>query len=250
VVHDGGLLLMLATILRKHRAWRQTALRVFIVCQQGDDPAELKQVITTFLYNMRIAAALHVVQIDAPLSGILPTRGAEWTSRDGSLVPRVNKAMVATPLGGNLALAETTSYRDVGSEPSLHANTFFKDQGSQGGTPPGRGTSPTSARGASGSKFDLIPPVQLPASVRDHAPAATGPTDEELNERRQATRGLNTLLVENSAESALVMTNLPLPKEEGTAQAYMEHLELLMAGIPRALLVAGQRDAEVITMYS
>ena len=33
-------------------------------------------------------------------------------------------------------------------------------------------------------------------------------------------------------------------------QDYMAHLEALMAGIPRALLVAGQKDADVITMYS
>jgi hypothetical protein len=68
--------------------------------------------------------------------------------------------------------------------------------------------------------------------------------------RRQATRGLNAAMIENSAESALVMTNLPLPSRHVGAEGYMEHLELLMEGIPRALLVAGQRDAEVITMYS
>ena len=73
---------------------------------------------------------------------------------------------------------------------------------------------------------------------------------DEAEVRRQATRTLNAMLVEHSAESALVMTNLPLPKEADAPADYMEHLELLMSGIPRALLVAGQRDAEVITMYS
>ena len=47
------------------------------------------------------------------------------------------------------------------------------------------------------------------------------------------------------------MTNLPVPRdEEQTTQAYMEHLAVLMNNIPRALLVAGQKDADVITMYS
>lgn len=46
-------------------------------------------------------------------------------------------------------------------------------------------------------------------------------------------------------------TNLPLPRAADEPTAYMEHLELLITPeIPRALLVAGQRDAEVITMYS
>ena len=39
----------------------------------------------------------------------------------------------------------------------------------------------------------------------------------------------------------------PSPK---STQAYMEHLAVLMNNIPRALLVAGQKDADVITMYS
>jgi hypothetical protein len=30
----------------------------------------------------------------------------------------------------------------------------------------------------------------------------------------------------------------------------MVHLDALMEGIPQALLVAGQKDADVITMYS
>ena len=46
------------------------------------------------------------------------------------------------------------------------------------------------------------------------------------------------------------MTNLPLPKDSDATEAYMEHLELLADGIQRCLFVAGQRDAEVMTMYS
>ena len=44
----------------------------------------------------------------------------------------------------------------------------------------------------------------------------------------------------------------PLPKGEGdeAADVYMNYLELLASGIPRAIFVVGQRDAEVITMYS
>ena len=70
--------------------------------------------------------------------------------------------------------------------------------------------------------------------------------------KEAATKALNLAMREHSAESALVMTNLPLPKGEGdeAADVYMNHLELLASGIPRAIFVAGQRDAEVITMYS
>ena len=68
--------------------------------------------------------------------------------------------------------------------------------------------------------------------------------------QRVATRAFNHVLRQHSSASVLVMTNLPLPKETDETSAYMQHLEELTTGIPRVLLVAGQRDGEVITMYS
>ena len=44
--------------------------------------------------------------------------------------------------------------------------------------------------------------------------------------------------------------HLFITQDSDVTTSYMEHLELLTEGIPRVLLVAGQRDAEVITMYS
>ena len=40
------------------------------------------------------------------------------------------------------------------------------------------------------------------------------------------------------------------PQVGASVEDYMEHLDAMMDGIPRALLVAGQKDADVITMYS
>ena len=113
VVHDGGLLLLLSIILRRHRTWRHTALRVFVVCQQGDDPGELRTVINRFLYNMRISAQLECIQLEAQLSGILPTRGAEWqTTEAGGFVPVVNKSIIrqSKPLG-KLGKADSQALR-------------------------------------------------------------------------------------------------------------------------------------------
>jgi len=68
--------------------------------------------------------------------------------------------------------------------------------------------------------------------------------------KQEATFAFNQALCEHSSTAALIMTNLPLPKiTDGTAD-YMEHLEMLTMGCKRVLLIAGQRDAEVITMYS
>ena len=72
----------------------------------------------------------------------------------------------------------------------------------------------------------------------------------DLPDKIRTTLAFNHVMQKYSHESALVMTNLPVPKDEDTTDEYMEHLAVLMNNIPRALLVAGQKDADVITMYS
>ena len=49
MVHDGGLQLLLTTILRKGRVWSACALRVFCVLQFGEDPQELQTKVVGFL---------------------------------------------------------------------------------------------------------------------------------------------------------------------------------------------------------
>lgn len=58
LVHDGGLLLLLSVILRRHKKWRQCSLRVFVVCNANDSCEDLSKAVTKFLYNMRIEARL------------------------------------------------------------------------------------------------------------------------------------------------------------------------------------------------
>ena len=66
----------------------------------------------------------------------------------------------------------------------------------------------------------------------------------------RTTYAFNQMVRKYSSDAALVLCNLPLPSENRTAETYMEHLDAMMANLPRALLVAGQKDADVITMYS
>ena len=61
VMHDGGLQLLLTTILRKARVWSHAALRVFCVVQADDEAAELHAKVTDFLYKIRIEASVKCV---------------------------------------------------------------------------------------------------------------------------------------------------------------------------------------------
>jgi len=216
VVHDGGLLLLLSIILRKHKKWHHCGLRVFVVCNSQDEPEKLKATVNAFLYNMRITARLKVVQLTdgEGLSAILPTRGADWGA--GGAGAKVNRNIVAQPLG----FLEKPTVHDTVEELATPADLA-----------------------ASGDACSSEQPATAASSM---AP----PVEEGLNPKMRTTYAFNQMVRKYSAEAALVLCNLPLPSEDKTAETYMEHLEVMMADIPRALLVAGQKDADVITMYS
>ena len=214
VVHDGGLLLLLSIILRKHRSWHRAPLRVFCVCHAEDDPQDLFGSISTFLYNMRIAAKLKVVQIldGQGLNDLLPTRGAAW---DGAK-PKYNKAIISRPLG-------TLQFGTTGD--------VFEASKDGGKAPP--------------DGADVNEEVVQEVMTADDLEATAG-----MPSKLRTTLAFNHVIQKYSHDSALVMTNLPVPKDEDPVDSYMEHLAVLMNNIPRALLVAGQKDADVITMYS
>ena len=67
-----------------------------------------------------------------------------------------------------------------------------------------------------------------------------------------STRVLNRLFVKYSPASAIVMTNLPMPElhKNHVPELYMEQVDALTSNIALCLLVIGQRNADVVTMYS
>ena len=76
VMHDGGLQLLLSTVLRKSRVWQSTALRVFCVVHgDEEDPTALQKKMAEFLYKMRIDAEVKVVVLAEA-----PTRPASATT--------------------------------------------------------------------------------------------------------------------------------------------------------------------------
>mgnify|MGYP002855798411 CR=1 FL=1 len=79
---------------------------------------------------------------------------------------------------------------------------------------------------------------------------ASGAPPEEV--AMVATKMLNRVITKYSEGSSLVMPNLPMPTIESgqTPAAYMRIIDALTEDIPLCILVAGQKDANVVTMYS
>uniref|UniRef100_A0A8C2DWW6 Solute carrier family 12 member 5a n=1 Tax=Cyprinus carpio TaxID=7962 RepID=A0A8C2DWW6_CYPCA len=63
IVHDGGMLMLLPFLLRQHKVWRKCKMRIFTVAQMDDNSIQMKKDLTTFLYHLRIDAAVEVVEM-------------------------------------------------------------------------------------------------------------------------------------------------------------------------------------------
>ena len=111
----------------------------------------------------------------------------------------------------------------------------------------GRSRTDTGARsrGSSGEREGVLRP-----ETSGRLSQASGAPPEEV--AMVATKMLNRVITKYSEGSSLVMTNLPMPTIESgqTPAAYMRIIDALTEDIPLCILVAGQKDANVVTMYS
>eukprot|EP00898_Chlorokybus_atmophyticus_P002006 jgi/Chlat1/2806/Chrsp187S02918 len=78
IVHDGGLLMLVAHILQRHKIWKNCRLRVFTVAERVSDPAAMKENLTNLLKQAHIVAEVEVVAID---DGELAPYTFDWTIR-------------------------------------------------------------------------------------------------------------------------------------------------------------------------
>ena len=255
VMHDGGLQLLLSTVLRKSRVWQSTALRVFCVVHgDEEDPTALQKKMAEFLYKMRIDAEVKVVVLaegaDAPgvrdhIVGGGRNR-ADWLEKAtrGSTTAGNN----LSTLRGGTAVAEdrVDEPRNAGNTPPVVARSNSKD-GSLIHDESGRSRTDTGARSrtSSGEREGVLRP-----ETSGRLSQASGAPPEEV--AMVATKMLNRVITKYSEGSSLVMTNLPMPTIESgqTPAAYMRIIDALTEDIPLCILVAGQKDANVVTMYS
>ena len=79
VVHDGGLLLMIAHLLLRHKTWEKCRLRVHTVLQNAQDPAAVRRSLQAVLKDFRIDAEVSVVEAGDDADMYAYTH--DWTMR-------------------------------------------------------------------------------------------------------------------------------------------------------------------------
>lgn len=94
-------------------------------------------------------------------------------------------------------------------------------------------------------------PPSATAAASGPAAAASGEASTQLEASTLlATTILNRLICKYSKESSLVMTNLPMPGEAQSPANYMKQVDTLVDSLPLCMLIMGQKNSDVVTMYS
>ncbi|XP_017265156.1 solute carrier family 12 member 5b isoform X1 [Kryptolebias marmoratus] len=285
IVHDGGMLMLLPFLLRQHKVWRKCKMRIFTVAQMDDNSIQMKKDLITFLYHLRIGAAVEVVEMhDSDISAytyektlIMEQRSqilkqmhltknemereiqSITDSSRGSIRrknPSTLQARHSADEGGSLA-EKTDDKSEAVSNPKQVQLIHNRNTSTPAGL-----TSPAAAAAAAGgaatrtdgrhTERGTTLSAVTPEGGRDlHSMKPEWENLSQIDVRRMHTAmRLNEVITKKSKEAKLVLLNMPgPPKNRVGDENYMEFLEVLTEGLNRVLLVRGG-GREVITIYS
>uniref|UniRef100_A0A671SGC9 Solute carrier family 12 member 5a n=1 Tax=Sinocyclocheilus anshuiensis TaxID=1608454 RepID=A0A671SGC9_9TELE len=285
IVHDGGMLMLLPFLLRQHKVWRKCKMRIFTVAQMDDNSIQMKKDLTTFLYHLRIDAAVEVVEMhDSDISAytyektlmmeqrsqILKQINLTKTEREREIqsitdssrgsIRRKNPAAVTT----QLSVTEEPAASSKEEKPEEEVQPLIHDKSTNPPTP-ATPQSPSADAETPGTAVQMTwteakcdgeqaKPIgaTTPEAIKDLF--NMNPEWENLNQsnvrRMHTALRINEVIVKKSQEAKLVLLNMPgPPKNRSGDENYMEFMEVLTEGLNRVLLVRGG-GREVITIYS
>uniref|UniRef100_A0A672N984 Solute carrier family 12 member 5-like n=1 Tax=Sinocyclocheilus grahami TaxID=75366 RepID=A0A672N984_SINGR len=220
IVHDGGMLMLLPFLLRQHKVWRKCKMRIFTVAQMDDNSIQMKKDLTTFLYHLRIDAAVEVVEMhDSDISAYTYEKTLMMEQRS-QILKQIN-------------LTKTEREREVQHSPSAET--------------PGTAVQMTWTEAKCDGEQAKPIGATTPEAIKDLFNMK--PNQSNLRRMHTALR-LNEVIIKKSQEARLVLLNMPGPPKNRTGdENYMEFMEVLTEGLNRVLLVRGG-GREVITIYS
>ena len=225
IVHDGGIELLIAFLLRQHAQWKKCKLRIFTIVPSGDDTDGLAMSLSEELSRLRIDALLIV----HPVEG-------EWireflcTAEDEShQKTKLMEKLCVSDDERSHVIDQVLQSHTCSSRPSNSPVTEERIQ---------------LPRVASGVAFDDFPMVDLVGS--------RGAETEYTAQNRMSVsyhfECLNELISEHSQFNDLVVISFPDCTNFYTAEEFMECMEKMLHGIQRAILIRGTGE-QVITGY-
>uniref|UniRef100_A0A5S6QB19 Amino acid permease/ SLC12A domain-containing protein n=1 Tax=Trichuris muris TaxID=70415 RepID=A0A5S6QB19_TRIMR len=215
---DGGLLILLPCLLRRHSVWRKCETRIFAVIDPVDNVDQVQRELENWMYQLRVEAMVKVV--------VISNSDIETFTAEREKVIRERK---------ELAIRLRLSRTDQAKEPQYVIDNL--------------------ARKAGRTSQDEMCSVSLESSssscVTSDCPfKGEGDLWHNATKHMRTAVHLNRVIREISSLSKLVIVNMPLsPKHRELMPVYLEHIEALTDQLPTVLLARGS-GKEVITIFS
>uniref|UniRef100_A0A0R3S2I3 Solute carrier family 12 member 6 n=1 Tax=Elaeophora elaphi TaxID=1147741 RepID=A0A0R3S2I3_9BILA len=270
IVQDGGLCLLIAYLLTQSKVWRGCKLRVIAIAQEMDNNTKLQADLQKYVYQLRIDARIMVIELSDPKISknafertLLMEERTRYTYEMWEIKRNLNKAspLVTPEMKHNSKLNSDDNDTDTETKGKTDDKTGDDDNEE----------TPTSSkereRVSSMKKAISLDKThsnhdEKRVTIAESKNEIVGGDDNDDRDKKfrmldkkkvrkmhTAVR-LNELILANSADSQLVLLNLPKPPvaKEGLDD-YMHYLEVLSDKIPRILFIRGT-GKEVITTYS
>jgi len=228
IIHDGGLLFLIAFLLKRNKVWSHCRIRLFTVAQIDDNSVEMKRDLEQYMYQLRIEAEVDVVEMeDQEIS-------AYAYERTLKLAERV-KLLKDLKLADKELQLQAIGFERRASKPQILTETMMDNQ--------------QELRRASIDEKNSQYHYTFTPSQLEHLKRNV--TESSMRKMHSAVR-LNQKIRERSRDAKLVLINLPSPPSNLSslaAYSYMEYVEALTEGLDRLLLMRGS-GREVITIFS
>ena len=217
VVHDGGLLLMIAHLLLRHRVWERCRLRVHTVLQKAQDPGAVRRTLQAVLRDFRVDAEVSVVEAgdDADMyaythdwtmrkeqaemfrEALMEARGGAGRNRGGRTGEDDSVAATPTSRSGS-ATPPLSGRRSPGGASAPSRASGFAGPADTGGFAVSRGelgipgAEPAPPSATPSAKTRLAFPSEIDMLVKDHGEVEDPELMDVRRLRRESTRtGLN-----------------------------------------------------------
>ncbi|CAK9103520.1 Solute carrier family 12 member 7 (Electroneutral potassium-chloride cotransporter 4) (K-Cl cotransporter 4) [Durusdinium trenchii] len=241
IVKVGGLPVLLARLLLKHRVWRRCKIRVFATVERHEISDNVTMIagveVERLLKHMRVEATVEVIQIDPYTHAIL--RETEFddnqnvvhdTFLDSEDAEHRSAFGGASPTFGEFGVGRVQ--RPTPSTPATPGSMFAHLR---------RDVADSEVSESSEDSEDNDPAA---GAIEDgNAPSATEHAEKP---RVEALELYRSLMNKYSKGAELLIINLPPPEEGATVEAYRSELRQLTVGFARVMFVHSPFDDQTI----